>query len=790
MEVSTQNKLVNCWNWGSRVCAIFETPDKSRKIEEFSIDWYFVIRREDKIKAKKVLEDNKILGFRLVDDPIFPKWTKIYVDTIINKNTVYQDKYQVVLKLERAGIKTFEGDLMPDRRWYVDNTIEIAENFSKLYFDIETDDRIQVLEVGRDRILSFAAIDSQGKEFFYILKTDDDENEESLLKKILKLFSMYDIILGWNSRDFDLSYIKIRAKRYQSLSQDLHCLNKIAKYDLLRRFRHIFRFDSYIKRFSLEFISQHFLSKGKVIRTQTIYELWSNEQKKLKEYNLEDARLTKELDDKLNVSDMMIRQSQWCKVPPSKFGLYSIIDAHILRIAHDHREFAPTSIRAISERNYDNRSGNENPNDTETKKKKYLGALVLEPKPGKYNNVYTFDFKSLYPSLIRTSNIGYETLRYDPGVNRIINPGTQHIPRMSGQIKPTYFEKSPSIIAIAVTNLLEKRTEYKNLKLKMIEEGKNRGREWDRVVSDEIIVKELSNSTYGIMGLEYGRYYSTDIAESITLFGQWAILSAKRFFESCGYTVLYGDTDSIFIAAEILDVQDVLSKYHTFLKDELKNIYNINDCYIQLNFDKYYKYFLLVTKKTYVGRVLNIEGKKTDEYYTRGLDYLKRNSFSFAKEKQKELVLLLLEKNASKEELLLWYGQVKEDFYSRTFTKEELTITQKVNKSFNKYKTLQLHSKLALEYKQRTGEYLKGGEIDYIVTQLDTKMEGCLLMDWDGKTFDKDYYWYHKTVPLLERLIRVVYPDIDFNDSPLSPAQKRKLKYQLSLFPGYETITS
>ena len=47
--------------------------------------------------------------------------------------------------------------------------------------------------------------------------------------------------------------------------------------------------------------------------------------------------------------------------------------------------------------------------------------------------------------------------------------------------------------------------------------------------------------------MEYGRYYSIDVAESITLFGQWVILHAKKFFEDQGHTVIYGDTDSVFV---------------------------------------------------------------------------------------------------------------------------------------------------------------------------------------------------------------------------------------------------
>ena len=131
-------------------------------------------------------------------------------------------------------------------------------------------------------------------------------------------------------------------------------------------------------------------------------------------------------------------------------------------------------------------------------------AIVLDPETGIYHKVYSFDFKSLYPSMMKTSNIGPDTLRYEAegtdGVPYIVNPGTIERKRKAGKVKPTYFAHEPSVVTLALTDLMTKRKEYKDLKLKMIEEGTNKGIEWDSVVSDEIIVKELSNSIYGIMG--------------------------------------------------------------------------------------------------------------------------------------------------------------------------------------------------------------------------------------------------------------------------------------------------
>ena len=743
-------EIIHTWVYQGLVHTKYRMNGK-KYIDKFTIDWCFYIDLENSTKAYNLLKT--IVG--TVTLLAEGNYIKVIPQKMSNEN--------LVLLFEQNGIPTYEGDLVPDKFWYVNTDIKIATQFSKLYIDIETDDSQHEIKVGKDRILSFAAVDDKGKTYFI-----SEEDEAGLLTKVLQIVKHYDLVIGWNIMEFDLPYLRERMVKYGLHQTNLYCWREVGKYDLLKRFRHIFRFDSHIKNFSLEYVSQHFLGKGKVpLKTKKI-DLYRTDKALLEKYNLEDCTLVKELDEKLGVSDMMIRQSQWCQVPPSKFGLYSIIDSYIIRKAHSVGKYVRTSLNAIKERTKKHYQGNVNPDETETTKSKYIGAIVLTPVTGKYDRVYTFDFKGLYPSMMRTSNVGYDSLLLNPGPNCITNPGTLTIPRLTGEIKPTYFKKDLSVINLAISDLITKRTEYKDLKLKMIEEGTNTGREWEKVVSDEIIVKELANSTYGIMGLEYGRYYSIDVAESITLFGQWCIGFAKSFFEEQGYKVIYGDTDSVFVSTgkAPLDIEDMRTKFHDSLEKELKK-YNISESFIQLNFDKEYDSFLLIAKKTYVGHVINMEGKKTNELYARGLEFHKKNTFSFAATKQKELINLLLS-GVDKPGLYEWARKTREEFFSREFTKDELVLTQRVGKRVGDYvKTPPLHVRLAQVIHQKTGVDLYRSEVDYIITKSDGLMDGVLSGDFDG-TFDRKYYWTNKTVPILERVVKIVYPDSSFFDDNLT----------------------
>lgn len=754
-----KNQVVHTWNRDNSIFVRYDTPDGKRQTKEFEIDWFFAILRVDEEKATTLLNE---IGYRyrMTHDPQFPDYTKIHLNNP-PRGSDLPDKYSVVLFLDENKIQTFEGDLPNDKRWYVDKQIEVAGDYRKLYFDIETDDSIRKIEIGRDRILSWAAVDDKGKVYFEVLADMTDAAEKELLLKFLKLIKRYDILLGWNSKGFDVPYLKARMKKFGLDRTKDYVWKQVANFDLLKRFRHIFRFDSSLRSFSLEFISRHFLGKGKIPHTEGIKELWDNNRELLKEYNIEDSLLVKELDEKLGVSNMMILQSQWCGVPPSQFGLYAIIDSFIMKTAHKVGKFCKTSIRAIKEKDYSADRGKENPDEATDEGAKYTGAAVIDPKIGFYEKVYTFDFKSLYPSMMRTSNIGFDSIEYFDDGKNFVNPGTAAINRKSGKLIPTYFKREPSVINIAITELLQKRKEYKKLKLKMIEEGTNKGPQWESVVSDEIIVKELANSTYGIMGLEYGRYFSVDVAESITLFGQWNINFAQKFFEERGYLVIYGDTDSVFVAAgKELDQELELKLFHDALERELRMTFRIDTSYIELEPDKIFDTLILLAKKNYVGHVTNIEGKKTDDIYARGLDFVKKNTFSFAAQKQRELANLMLLDKADKEKVREFLVATKEEYYQREFSPKELSIVQRVGKPAREYKVAPLHARLALQIEEETGVNMLRNEVEYVITSSHKGMDGVILDKYDGKNFDRDYYWTNKTVPVLDRLTKVVFPDV------------------------------
>jgi DNA polymerase-2 len=69
----------------------------------------------------------------------------------------------------------------------------------------------------------------------------------------------------------------------------------------------------------------------------------------------------------------------------------------------------------------------------------------------------------------------------------------------------------------------------------------------DTVASNAI--KILMNSFYGVLGTPACRFFNPALANSITGTGRELLLWSKRWFEQAGFRVLYGDTDSLFVAS-------------------------------------------------------------------------------------------------------------------------------------------------------------------------------------------------------------------------------------------------
>jgi DNA polymerase-2 len=330
-----------------------------------------------------------------------------------------------------------------------------------------------------------------------------------------------DILVGWNLIDFDLRVLSARC-------QSLRLASRLGRIEGEIRFQRDASFTRQsraeipgrmvldglplvrdairLQDYRLETAARSLLGRGKRIdpdlpdAAAEIERMYREDPAALVAYNLEDARLVLEILDKEGLLELSIERSLLSGMQLDRVGA-SIASFDLIYIP----ELIKRGVVAPSV-------------DQERKTEMVRGGALLEPKPGLYANVAVFDFKSLYPSLIRTFNL-------DPLANA--RAGEAAIQAPNG----ARFSRSEAILPEVIREFTERR---------------DRAKETEDQKADQAI-KIMMNALFGVLGAASCRFFNPEIANAITSFGQQTLHWTREAFEGEGMQVLYGDTDSVFV---------------------------------------------------------------------------------------------------------------------------------------------------------------------------------------------------------------------------------------------------
>jgi DNA polymerase-2 len=559
-------------------------------------------------------------------------------------------------RLAAAGIACFEADVRFAYRYLIDRGIRgslevrgpsrpangidaVFENpevrpadwtpaLRVLSFDIETDPEAR-------RLLSVGLYGCGAAEV--LLLTPDGascpppgtpfRSERELLEAFVRRVGQLDpdVLTGWNVVDFDLTILSRMAQRCgvrlalgrgaeplilrkpgQFAGQSVASLPGRVVLDGIQLLRGSFvRLESY----ALQSAASEILGRGKTItgddRGEAILRAFEHDRAALVEYNLNDARLVIEILDRLHLLELTVRRSLLTGMSLDR------VSASIA--SFDFLYLSELARRRIVAPTVDAAGRVEGPTS---------GGHVLEPEPGLYRNVLVFDFKSLYPSIIRTFQI-------DP-LGHLPRPG----PDDDAIVAPNgaAFRREPGILPQLLDDLFPRR-----------EEARAAG---DRVASQAI--KILMNSFYGVLGTPACRFASPALANAITGFGREILLWSKKRIEDHGYDVLYGDTDSLFVHAGTNDVEDarslgarLVAALNRNLSSHIERTWRV-ESRLELEFERLYLRLLLPAarrggagaRKRYAGLVE--AGGGTEVVFT-GMEVVRRDWTQLAKQVQREL---------------------------------------------------------------------------------------------------------------------------------------------------------
>jgi DNA polymerase I len=476
--------------------------------------------------------------------------------------------------------------------------------YRRVAFDIEVSQQVETRvpdpEAAEQRVICASLVGSDGASRVLLLrregvangdtplppnaKLEFYETEEDLLVAIFQAMLDYPIVVTFNGDDFDLKYIYHRAQRLGfkneeipiELGRDVANLKYGVHIDLYKFFFNrsiqIYAFGQKYRENTLDAVGEALIDRTKI----EIGSVSGSSYRELAAYCYRDSEIVLTLtsfNDELVMKLMtaLSRISYMTLDDVSRQGVSGWIRSIMFCHHRKLRYLIPRRDEILEVKG-------QTTTEAVIRGKKYKGAIVVEPKPGVHFNVAVLDFASLYPSIIKIWNLGYETVRcpHEECKTNLI-PGTPH----------WACRKKRGLESLLIGSLRDLRVKWYKPK------SKDRSlpssvQSWYKVVSDGL--KVILNASYGVFGADNFALYCPPVAEATAAIGRHVITQAIQKSQELGLEVFYGDTDSIFLEGQYADS---LNKLIEWSRDQLK---------MELEIDKNYRYLALSSrKKNYFG---------------------------------------------------------------------------------------------------------------------------------------------------------------------------------------------
>lgn len=509
-----------------------------------------------------------------------------------------------------------------------------------------------------------------------------------------------DVIIGWNVIDFDFSLLQERAEalgltlnfgrdnkplyinkgHYTRLTLPGRCV--IDGIDTLKNAT--YRFDS----FSLANVAERVLNESKLIKTDNrlseIVRQFNEDKLALAAYNRQDCILVNQIFEKLKLFEFAIVRTQITGLELERMGGSVAAFTNLyLPLLHRSGYVAPNLG--------DHGLSFESP-----------GGYVMESTPGLYKNVLVLDFKSLYPSIMRTFCI--DPLGLIAGLN-----APEHAVEGFNQ---ALFSRTQHHLPKLIEHLTQTRQEAKDTNQPMLSQA----------------IKIIMNSLYGVLGSKGCRFYDPRLSSSITLRGHEIMQTTRKWIEAQGFEVIYGDTDSTFVklsedtSPEQCNeigcqlVRHINEKWQV----DLKQRYGLKS-YLEIEFETHYSPFFMPTirgkktgsKKRYVGQVTKNNEKKL---VFKGMETVRSDWTEFAQEFQTQLFETLFTDDFEIQQLHNIINSYTQKLYNGEFDRK-LVYRKRLGQHLNDYiKNIPPHVQAVKKYKANHPEFetKRGQVIEYV----------------------------------------------------------------------------
>ncbi|CAE6899304.1 DNA polymerase II [Vibrio parahaemolyticus] len=582
-------------------------------------------------------------------------------------------------------------------------------------------------------------------------------DEKKLLLALNQWFQQFepDVIVGWNIIDFDFRLLDRRAQwnkvplaigrnsrsaifrsgRNQQGFISIPGRVVIDGIDMLKTATYHFR------SWSLESVSQELLGEGKSIhnvhdRMEEINQMFRADKPSLAKYNLQDCILVNRIFDKTHLLDFAIERS-------------CLTGLELDRVGGSVAAFTNLYLPQL------HRAGYVAPNINPEEWIASPGGYVMDSLPGLYDSVLVLDYKSLYPAIIRSF---------------LIDP----LGLIEGQRLPTGNTQDSAIEGFRGGQFHRE----KHFLPKMVHDIWQ-ARDLAKINNDPAFsqaLKIIMNSFYGVLGSSGCRFFDTRLASSITMRGHEIMKTTKQLIEKQGYEVIYGDTDSTFVALNSAYSEKqadeigkkLVEEINAWWKQELKQRFGINS-YLELEYETHYRKFLMPTirgsetgsKKRYAGLV----GKNSDEKIVfKGLESARSDWTPLAQEFQQRLYMMVFHDQDPSEYVRNMVERTQAGEFDNM-----LTYQKRLRRQLHEYEKNippQVRAaRIADEKNARLGrplQYQNRGRIEYLMT-----VNGPEPKEYLESAIDYQHYIEKQLKPVAEAIL----PFVGYDFKQLSEPQ-------------------
>ncbi len=679
--------------------------------------------------------------------------------------------------LRDAGLDVYEADIRPPERYLMERFITAPVCFSGKPAGDEglTDARLKPAADYRPRLrlvsldietnargdLYSIALEGCGQRQVYMLgpangpdaevdfRLDYCQSRAELLERLNAWLATHDpdAIIGWNLVQFDLRVLHEHAQRLQIPLRLGRGGAQMEWREHGQRRNHFFAAAAgrllidgiealrsatwSFPSFSLENVAQSLLGEGKAIdnpyqRMAEIDRMFAEDKPALARYNLKDCELVTRIFAHAELLDFLLERASVTGLAADRSGGSVAAFEHLyLPLMH--------------------RQGFVAPNLGEREPEASPGGFVMDSQPGLYESVLVLDYKSLYPSIIRTFLI--DPVGLIEGLRQPTDEAS--VPGFRG----ARFSRTRHCLPAIVERVWQGREAAKRARNKPLAQA----------------LKIIMNAFYGVLGSSGCRFFDPRLASSITLRGHQIMRRTRELIEAQGHTVIYGDTDSTFVWLRRAHSDDEAARIGRALVQQINDDWRAQlraefglESALELQFETHFRRFLMPTirgaeegsKKRYAGLVTLPDG--SDGLVFKGLETVRTDWSPLAQRFQQELYRRIFHRQP--------YRDFVRDYVQRTLAGEfdELLIYRKrLRRRLADYqRNVPPHvraARLADEYNDRLGrprQYQNGGWIRYVIT-----VAGPEPLEVRRAAIDYDHYLTRQLQPVAEAILPFVGDD-------------------------------